>query len=474
MRGTKAIVCLACGLFAACGKDHSLTDAGSSDANTTDAGNTIDADAHGLVSVTVMNPDGVSGPEAGVMVAFIEPNGDLAGEMATDSNGKASATVLPGASVTAVYVLSPTSHQIESILGVKPGDDLTIGSVHPDTASAGAFTANVVEIIGSTEYDVWGPCGNGYYAPPPPSQRRPLLGGFVTVPVPLTFTNDCVQSTMDLVAARYDGTGLVGVAEFRDTPFTDGGAVTATTNWVTPSTVTADFTNAPGDVVWLYPDMHVPDWNGFVSYASASVTAGAASATFTVPPAKNALVSTLITSNTHNGTQNLYEVVDGAQATYAADIGAVLLPWLDTPTIDLTTGVITVPVAGGGGAGDAFAVRYEFGRPDPNGSGSGSGALNDFYDWTVWSATSGNVTLPVLPSDLAENNPTATDFDDGGDARLFDLDLATGYDAVRAHLDSGFDAYLATGRGAIGKLRTSWSQGQPTFTRRFRYGPGSR
>ena len=468
MRGSKAILCLACGI-AACGKTTNLTDAPAGDANNADAGNTIDADAHGAVTVTVMNPDGVSGPMAGVKVAFIEPNGDLAGEPMTDVNGKASASVLPGASVTAVYVLSPTSHQIESITGVKPGDDLVIGTQHPDTTAAGTFTVNVIAVVGTLQYDVYGPCGSGTYVVPAALRGPRPLGVVATVPVTLTMTADCVQSTMDLVATRMDTTStVVDYVELPNVAFTDGGMTTQVDPWTALATMTANYTNVPADINFVYPTERVPDSFGSGYFGYIAPASGVAMSTWGMPLAKTAYFSTLITATDHTGTQDVYAIADGTKTSYGFDVGLTLLPWLDTPTIDLATAKITTPNAGGGGSGDAFVVNYRFERPDPSSGGSGSGAINDVYTWRVWSPTVGDVTLPKLPTDLADNNPTATDTDDGGDARLFDLDLATGYDAVRAHLDSGYDAYLASGRGALGTLRTSWSSGQPGFTGLFR------
>lgn len=455
-------IALALAALAACGKDHPLVDAGVLDANRTDASTGPDADPHGVVTVTVLSSDGSGTPASGVKVAFVEPDGELAAEATTGADGKASASVLPGASVTAVYALAPTDHQIETILGVKPGDDLTIGSAKDSTA-AGTFTVNLIDTGGTTSYAVYGPCGAGTFTVP----QAFTSNATATVPVALTFQRYCAQTTMDLVAVRYDVDFVAAdYVELKDVAFTDGGTVDQTAAWTPMPLLAATYSDIPADVIAVSFDDRVPDLLGFGYGALLTPDAGAAAVNAPVPPAAHALVTSTIESNAHGGSQQIFDGIDGTKTSYALDVGASLLPWVDAPVLDPATATITTATSGTG-TGDAFRVEVSFDRPDPNGGGSGSGTPTDFYDWTVWSASPGTITLPTLPADLADNDPKAGDSLGSSAASVFDLAAATGYDAVRAHLDGGLDAYLAT-RGAIGTLRVSTSTNQLGFQRFLR------
>jgi hypothetical protein len=451
MKGSEAILRLsftsALALAAACGKSNSLADAPGADSNRADAANTIDADQHGPVTVIALDPDGASGPEAGVQVAFLEPTGVLAAEVTTDANGKATADVLPGASVTAVYVVSATQHALETVTGVKPGDTITIGDV-ADTTPDGTFTVNLIDVLGTSEYDVYGPCGAGTFVPP-----NPIAGGtrhpnavVATDPVTISLQKGCETSTMDLVAVRLVAGVATDYVELAGVPYVASGSVTQTASWTPVASLALDVNDIPTDVTTVNVAGVVPDDHGFYASITPTININDAQASMSVPLAHTALlISTL--DGTRAGEQQIYDMVDGTKTSYALDAGAALLPWVDPPVLDAATGKLTTASTGGNGPGDAFEVDVSYQRPGTTPVG---------YVWTVWSASIGDVTLPTLPTDLADNSPQATDTVQISNAFVFDLDLATGYDAVRPYLDSGRDAYY-DGRGQLGKLRTSYS-----------------
>jgi hypothetical protein len=458
MRASRAILYLSFTIAAACGKEHALVDAGSFDANHTDANTGPDADPHGIVTVTVLDSQGTGAPQKDVPVVFREPNGDLAAEVKTDVNGKASASVLAGASVTAVYPAIGTQHPLETILDVKPGDDLTIGAAH-DTTAAGTFTVNVLDIAGTGSYSVYGPCG-GNTVNVPSAFRSPLAAAS-TRAVPIPMQAYCKpSSTMDLVLIR-NNIDFVATdyAVIKNVTFADAGSVDQVDAWQPLVQMTASYTNQPADVTNMQLEEDVPDLNGFPQAAGGGA-GPTQTITFAEPLAPRALMHSTF-AGTHDGNQDVYQTVDGTKSTYAMDIGATLLPWIDRPTVDLATGVITPVTSGSGGPGDAFRVQLQYQRPDPNG---GSGAPPLTYVWTVWAATVQTITLPALPTDVMDRAPLATDTATNIDGWLFDLDAASGYDQVRAHLDSGLDAYLAS-RGALGTLKISTSVNNVGFTK---------
>src|SRR5437588_9151865 len=93
-------------LFAGCGGNP---------ATRGDAG--VDSAPKGTVTVTVLSTTLERTPVVGAPVVFDDVDGTVT-EIATDASGKAHADVARGASVTAVYVLSTTAHELQTVLDV--------------------------------------------------------------------------------------------------------------------------------------------------------------------------------------------------------------------------------------------------------------------------------------------------------------------------------------------------------------------
>src|SRR5262249_7713651 len=146
----------------------------------------IDATTRGTVHVTVLDPAGTGAAAVGATVVFVDPDGTQV-KKATDSAGKADADVLPGASVTSIALVN-TSTTLQTVLGVKPGDDLVIGIRSLDGSAAGDFSISYPAATGATSYDIVNPCGTvSFPAPaaggPPPTSK-------------ITINNSCKLSTM--------------------------------------------------------------------------------------------------------------------------------------------------------------------------------------------------------------------------------------------------------------------------------------
>src|SRR5262249_23596659 len=142
-------------------------DAGDDDASSIDASvPSIDA-AEPVVTVTVLAADGSGVPSPNVPVVFLEADGSLTKETVTDAEGKAQAKVKDGAGAPAISDVADTDHRLETILGVKPGDTLTIGNFYNGTA-AGTFTVSFLEGPPgtTTAYAAYGPCGGQKYDVP--------------------------------------------------------------------------------------------------------------------------------------------------------------------------------------------------------------------------------------------------------------------------------------------------------------------
>src|SRR5258708_6395463 len=94
------------------------------DASGPNEGLGIDAPAHGVVTVTVLDPQGTGAPTQGVPVVFVDPSGMVVAHPVTDANGKASQDVKAGSSVTVVEMTSTNGFEMIAILDVAPGDNL--------------------------------------------------------------------------------------------------------------------------------------------------------------------------------------------------------------------------------------------------------------------------------------------------------------------------------------------------------------
>jgi hypothetical protein len=89
-----------------------------------DAGPEADAEAGAApVVVTVV---GGAGPESGVLVAFDDPSGAFLSTATTDALGRVSQVLAPGSSITALMGDPGTYASLYTVLGVQPGDSLTV------------------------------------------------------------------------------------------------------------------------------------------------------------------------------------------------------------------------------------------------------------------------------------------------------------------------------------------------------------
>jgi len=180
----------------ACGKQASLTDgplgidASAADATAVIADASPDADVHGAVTVTVISRDG--GPMKGAAVVFTDAEGTQ--EKIAGDDGKTSATVLPGATVTAVSA-SDTLRYVDSVAGVKPGDDLVLGTAYNEP-QIGTFNVDLGFLDSGDTVAVYGPCDSSIALGPKPQ----LAAGGQTVQ--LTMHPSCKQDTMDLLFVR--------------------------------------------------------------------------------------------------------------------------------------------------------------------------------------------------------------------------------------------------------------------------------
>src|SRR5262245_11762898 len=113
---------------------------------------------------TAITTAGKAGAKADVHVVFVNADGKVAADVKTDANGWATATVEPGASVTAEI------NGLTTILGVQPGDGLTIQVEDPKLGKdKGSLAVAFATEAGATGYTLISPCTNASSATSPAS-----------------------------------------------------------------------------------------------------------------------------------------------------------------------------------------------------------------------------------------------------------------------------------------------------------------
>jgi hypothetical protein len=416
------LACVACGSV----KGGQLPDAPEGDAS-------IDAPVRGLVKVTVLDPSGTGAPAVGANVVFLDPDGTMVKKASTDTNGAAEASVLPGASVTSV-VLNNMSYQIQTVLAAKPGDNLVLGVKNGDGSMVGTLTVAFPSFTGATSYVVVGPCGTA-----------PVAGS----PATLTIFNSCKQAMAEIVVVPHDANGPMSSISKVNVPFVTTTSTTITGSYQGLRTLTSSFTNINPLVTTLSMTRAIPDASGFASAESISTPGATAVMTVTGPQGVGGQLITTATIASRS-LQNVRQNVSGMAATYGLDIGATLLPWINTATYDAAAGKIVIPIDGTGTSNakpDMVRIAASYRRTDANN-------VTTFFSWVMFAPEAVDLVLPALPPDLAGIKPTASDAVTITSAAMLEADTVSGYDALRNDLNGAFALYTS-GRPPAGTVRFS-------------------
>jgi len=380
------------------------------DATTIDA--SPDAPTHGTVTVKVFDPSSSGAVVVGIPVVFIEADGSLVGHPVTAADGTASADVHTGASATAV-IAQANSTQIETVVGLVPGDHVNIGPSGAPATAVGSFSVSFPAYSGATSYNVYGPCGS--------------TSGTAS-PVVLQMQSDCKLDTMDLTVVPMDSGGN-GLAYLTKTgvAFVANGTTTMTGAYTGMSAFTATVTNIGSTVTQVGVGRFVPDTNGFSNQTSGAPTNGMITLMAPGPSGTKALVSSQF--STANSQQAVLQSIAGNVQTYGLDAGMTLLPWVGPMVFDLANHKIMVPTSTAGTTSDApdvFFVQAGYSRT--------VGMTTSNFMWVVIGPTATDVTLPVLPVDVGDVMPKATDTSQGLFGVMLEADTYNGYNDVRQDL----------------------------------------
>jgi hypothetical protein len=424
----RSLACLSFGLAlcAACGevKDNGmLADAPPA---------TVDAPPEmpttGVVHVTVLDSGGGGAGAVGAKVVFINPDGTVVKQVATDSAGKAEAEIMVGASVTAVQLVGINT-QLQTVTGLKPNDDITIGVKNADSTTMGTMTVRLPTLSGANYYTVSSPCGGGFVSQP--AGTLPA-----TVDATLTYYAYCNTPAEIIVSANDPNGATLSSTKVANVAFS-AGLIVVMPAYAGTRSFTASYTNVNPKVAFMTSNRYVPDLSGLATSASSAQPPTASTVlTYNGPLATTAMIETTA-SIEGNARQFLRQTLSGSAATYGLDVSATLLPWLATPTLDVATRKVTIGVDTTGtttATPDLARLSFSFRRTDPQ-----TQAVTT-YSWVVWGGALGDVTLPPLPAELAVL-PTSTDVLGVASVSGFEADTVAGYDAVRADVNAAFTKY---------------------------------
>jgi hypothetical protein len=411
-----------------------------------DAAPTIDATTRGTVHVTVLDPSGTGAAAVGANVVFIDPDGTLVKKASTDSAGKADADVLPGASVTAI-VLFNTQVRLQTVLAVKPGDDLVVGTKSADSSSAGNFTISYPAFAGATSYWVTTPCVSTTFTAP--------ATGATPAPATIEFANSCKLDTMEIVVVAQNASGPLNSIAKSGVKSTSGGSTTITGSYQGLRNFTASYTNIDPSITNLDMTRWIPDaFAGYFNNQTIAPTSATQVFSVTGPIGAGGAVVTQVNNKSLSGAQVVRQTISGNAATYGLDVGATLLPWVKLPSFDAATNKVLVPLDMTGTSAakpDLFRISLGYRRVDNN--------VTHQYGWTIFGPEAADIVLPVLPADLGGIGPTASDNVGITAVGMLEADTITSYDAIRNDVNAAFDQYTSD-RPPAAAVRMSVGPGQ--------------
>jgi hypothetical protein len=399
----------------------------------------IDALGHGMVIVTVLDVNGNGAPVVGVHVAFLDGDGNVEATPVTDSNGKVTADVKAGSSVSVVQQTSATSTQIITLFEIQPNDNIVIGRKVPDSTVAGNMTFNVAIDSGAQSYTVATPCGEAF----------PAAGSGAGPATETGMTVGCTSSPMEVVAIAFDSTGNIqGSVDSQNVNFTAGGTFTLPTAYSFPLSFQATYTNIPSVTAMDVQRAGPVTFNR--SIKSLSSPNASETVTGSVVSSPNPATISSRFSDVANAQQFVAQALPGNAQTYALDVSSTLLAWLGAPTFDPGSATVTIPVANAGTSNatpDAFLIEAFYSRT--------VGGTAQQFIWLAAQPTYGNMKLPALPSVVGDVNPKSTDTGAQAIAIAIESDQINGY--AQAHLDI-VDMFSALNNGIItGRTRASES-----------------
>lgn len=432
MRDMRKVVLVV--LLAACGDDGVRH---TPDAAPHDGPVTADAaiDAAPLPVTITTTRDGQ--PIGGVHVYFQNADSSVVLATVTDAGGNASAVMAAGGSVTAINPYTPlplgrTNDELDTFVGVKPGDHLHLAE--KVTSTAINFTVTVADDPGMTSYTAFTPCGS-----------TSLTSAGSGAPPSGTISLSNCGTTTDFLVVTYDQTGFPidsffapAVAVADQTPLdltahTYAGVSTRTYTYNNPGTLSFfSFTDSLLDGAPIYSFGGNAGSTNTISYGVPAFTG-----------AGDGVVTTL------NENQDVQTFADWGpySSAYATDVGARLLPPLtSTPTFDPTTHTLSFTTGTTSATPD-----FVYGSIDAFRTADARG-----WTWRIAAPYGTSLVYPQLPTTVYDYNITAND--GPANQQLTYGKVTGGYDAVRPFVLSNSaapqpDQFISTTPGSATLVR---------------------
>ncbi len=365
---------------------------------------------------------------AGIRVYFQNADSSVVAAGPLDQNNSAKAVMAAGGYVTVVEPgRSATAHSLSTWAGVQPGDHLILD--RRSVATSVTFTVPLDPNNQPANYQLYTTCGNTTLPPP-------AVAAAVPISIPISLRNcgpnaDVVVASLDASNRPLAAFSIVGQA------LSDGGTIDYTAQaYVAPVLHTYRLDNNPD------PNSPIQLVDGFVTqrgieFQAESLALGGSPAIsrgqLPVTPV-NAIGVVSIVQDVTNTERRYIEW--GTTATYIRDWGAELLPdFAAMPALDPATHVVSWTATGGTLASDLSGVALSATR------------ANDSWTWQMFGAASTSMTLPTVPTDVADFNITATDT--SSVLTAVSAKVPGGWDALRATVFQGPQPSGATGAYSV-------------------------
>ncbi|HTJ45377.1 MAG TPA: hypothetical protein VL463_24900 [Kofleriaceae bacterium] len=315
--------------------------------------------------------NGKDGPMKDVHVVWVNPDGKVAAETKTGADGRASATIVEGASVTAEV------DGLTTVLALVPGEHVTIAPTEDADPGKdkGALAVKLSPEAGATQYTLVASCSQAKGA---------------TTSIDLPIHGDCSGAGL-LLAIASDANGMLAYALDEGVDL-EKGDYTLTGKWKDADHLAASLAGidaAKEGAITLSLATEVGFVTDAKTIANTAATADASLAgAFGV---RNGLaLSVADAAGAHS--QLLLAPVDKGQTKASFDLSKDLLAWITGVTYDAKTRTATVATTAGD-QGTLLAVDLAYGQKA----------------WHVFGPSNGKVTLPTLPASFDALAPAAAD-----------------------------------------------------------------
>jgi hypothetical protein len=380
---------------------------------------TPDAPVDAIAGTPVTISTSVNGaPVPGVHIYFQNADSSVVLATVTDASGVASAVMDAGGYVTAVQPYMQPAFggvpydEVDTFVGVKPGDQLHLGVGQSFTSITVTVTANF-DPAATTMY-VFSPCGTAQ-----------LMGAAVSlVPASATFTLDNCGATTDFLLVGVDGNGYpLDTAYAPNVAITDQAQIDLTgLTYAAAPTRTYTYTDSSNNNLQPsnFEDMLLTS-QGVMYDLSGTTNQGSAS--YVVPAFPNA--ADVVLTNLYPGGSTQETLIDwGPYAdTFTADLGTRTMPTFNSQgSIDPATHTYTFSTGSGALMPDFVTVTTSAFRS----------AASKGWTWNIAAPYATSIVYPTLPTDVFDYNIQQSD--NPSSYNLMTGKVPGGYDAVRGRL----------------------------------------